>query len=74
MQTRKRSWREAWSNIFIGYAINFSANLILLPLFGFKSLTLEKNLWLGFIYTGISLIRSYCIRRWFNKNDDTEVG
>lgn len=69
-QTRRRSWKEAWSNIFIGYTINFVANIIILPVFGFTSLTVEKNLALGVIYTGISLLRQYCIRRWFNKGDD----
>jgi hypothetical protein len=73
MQTVKRSWWEAWSNIFIGFAINFVANLAILPLFGFNNLTVSKNLWLGVIYTGISLLRQFCIRRWFNKNDDEQV-
>ena len=68
-QTVKRSWKEAWSNIFIGFGINFIANIAILPLFGFTSLTVEKNLILGAIYTGISLLRTFCIRRWFNKND-----
>jgi len=58
-----------WTNIFIGYSINFVANILILPLFGFNTLTVKKNLILGVIYTGISLTRSYCVRRWFNKND-----
>jgi hypothetical protein len=68
-QIVKRSWLESWTNIFIGFAINFIANLVILPLFGFNSLTVEKNLILGVLYTGISLLRSFGIRRWFNKND-----
>lgn len=68
-QSVKRSWKEAWSNIFIGFAINFVANIMILPLFGFTSLTLEKNFVLGIVYTGISLLRTFCIRRWFNKGD-----
>ena len=69
-QSIKRSWLESWSNIFIGFGINYVANLVILPLFGFTTLTAEKNLILGVLYTGISLIRSFCIRRWFNKGDD----
>ena len=72
-QSRRRSWKEAWSNIFIGFGINFVANLIILPLFGFTSLTMGKNFTLGILYTGISLLRTYCIRRWFNKKDDSEL-
>jgi len=70
MQTIKRSWAESWSNIFIGFSINFIANMIILPCFGFKSLTPGKNFILGLIYTIISLLRSFCIRRWYNKKDD----
>ena len=69
MQSIKRSWAESWSNIAIGFAINYLANILILPLFGFKSLTWEKNIILGIIYTGISLLRSFCIRRWFNRKD-----
>ena len=64
-----RSWQESWSNIFIGFGINFIANITILPLFGFKSLTWEKNIFLGIIYTCISLLRSFCIRRWFNRKE-----
>lgn len=67
-QTIKRSWAESWSNIFIGWVINFLANMIIFPLFGFQ-LSISKNLLLGIVYTCISLLRSFCIRRWFNKND-----
>jgi len=68
-QTRYRSWKESWTNIFIGYTINFTANMLILPLFGFTSLTLGKNFLIGVIYTVIALTRTYCIRRWYNRND-----
>jgi hypothetical protein len=57
---------EAWANIAIGFTINYCANLLILPLFGFKSLTPRTNFIIGLIYTGISLVRSYVLRRWFN--------
>ena len=68
-QSIKRSWLESWSNIFIGFGINFIANIVILPLFGFKSLTWRTNIILGIIYTGISLLRSFTIRRFFNRGD-----
>ena len=68
MQTRRMSFIESWTNIFIGYTINFTANALLLPLF-VKDFTVSDNLILGVLYTTISLIRSYCIRRWFNRRD-----
>jgi hypothetical protein len=69
-QTIRRSWVEAWINILIGFGINFTANMVILPLFGFRSLTVENNIYIGIIYTGISLIRTFCIRRIFNRGDD----
>lgn len=36
-----------------------------LPLFGWQ-VTVTQNLALGAIYTGISIARSYAVRRWFN--------
>ena len=65
-QTRLGSFAESWANIAVGFTINFTANWLILPLFGFHSLTLEKNFAIGLLYTLISLARSYCLRRWFN--------
>jgi hypothetical protein len=65
-QTKLGSFIEAWVNVFIGFWINFIANLLILPLFGFTSLTLKTNLYIGLLYTVISVIRSYSVRRWFN--------
>jgi hypothetical protein len=65
-QTKLGSIAEAWANIAVGFGINFIANLCILPLFGFKGLTVRNNFILGIIYTVISLVRSYVLRRWFN--------
>lgn len=64
-QTRLGSLIEAIINVVIGFAINFTANMLIFPLFGFH-ITARDNLLLGLIYTVISVARSYCIRRWFN--------
>lgn len=65
-QTRLGSFVEAWVNVFIGFWINFTANMLILPHFGFTSLTLKTNFVIGMVYTVISVARSYAIRRWFN--------
>lgn len=65
-QTKLGSFIEAWVNVFIGFWINFIANLLILPAFGFTALTLETNLYIGLAYTVVSVVRSYVIRRWFN--------
>ena len=63
-QTRLESFIEAWINVAIGFGINFTANLVILPAFGFTSLTVAQNFAIGIIYTVISVARSYAIRRW----------
>ncbi len=64
-QTRLGSFIEALFNVAIGFAINFVANMAILPLIGFH-ITPGQNLFIGVLYTMISVCRSYVIRRWFN--------
>ena len=64
-QTRLGSLIEAVMNTAIGFGINFCANLIILPLFGFN-VSLAQNFFIGVLYTAISVARSYAVRRWFN--------
>jgi len=64
-QTRLGSLIEAIINVIIGFGINFTANMMIFPLFGFH-ITPGANLALGLIYTVISVVRSYAVRRWFN--------
>ena len=64
-QSRISSFIESVINIIIGFAINFTANALIFPLFGWH-ISATDNLLLGAIYTAISLVRSYAIRRWFN--------
>ena len=64
-QSRLGSLIEACINVLIGFAINFVANLVILPLIGFH-ISLGQNLFIGVLYTVISVARSYAVRRWFN--------
>jgi hypothetical protein len=65
MQTRLGSFIESWMNIAVGFTINYFANLLIFPLFGMH-ISLRNNFLMGCIYTAISVVRSYVIRRWFN--------
>ena len=65
-QSRTHSIVETETNILVGYCINFAANLTVLPLFGYH-LTVRDNIGIGLIYTVISIIRSYVLRRVFNR-------
>lgn len=64
MQSRLESFIEAWVNILIGFSINYTANLIVLPWFGFD-ITPSKAFGIGLVFTIISLVRSYGVRRLF---------
>lgn len=56
---------EAWANIAVGFSINFVANFLILPLIGAYP-SAAQNFWMGWIYTAVSIVRQYTIRRWFN--------
>jgi hypothetical protein len=64
MQLKKHSLFEAVTNIIVGYTINLLANMVIFPLWGW-TISLKQNIEIGVIYTVISLIRSYCLRRAF---------
>ena len=55
---------ESVANLVIGFAINFSANLAILPFFGFN-LTAKDAFGIGLVFTVISLVRSFYLRRMF---------
>jgi len=65
-QTKFHSLLEALFNIIVGFGINLGGNLIILPMFGFK-VSLSQAFGIGLLFTMISIIRSYVIRRWFNQ-------
>ena len=66
MQSRKNSLIESATNILIGYWCAVLAQLIVFPMIGID-IPLDKNLMIGLIFTLISLVRSYVIRRAFNR-------
>ena len=68
MQTKKNSALEAVTNIIIGYLISVTSNWLILPLFGYN-VTLLDSFGIGLAFTFVSLIRSYVLRRIFNKYD-----
>lgn len=66
MQSKRHSVIESVTNIAVGYVINFIANMLILPLVGFN-ITVSQNLFIGVLYTGISIARLYLLRRFFNQ-------
>lgn len=65
-QSRRGSLAEALVNIAVGASINYVVNLLIFPLFGWN-ISARSNVLMVVIYTGISLARSYGLRRFFNR-------
>lgn len=64
-QSRLSSLIEALCSIVIGLAVSMVANALVFPRFGFYPSLLD-NVAITLIYTAISLVRQYTLRRWFN--------
>ena len=65
-QSRRLSMIEAVTNVVVGYALAVITQIILFPLFGLHA-SLGDNLAIGSVFVGVSLIRSFVLRRLFNR-------
>ena len=68
MQTKKQSFIESLTSTTIGIIIGIVLNLTILPIFGYP-VSVVDSLWISVIFTIVSIIRSYIIRRWFNSKE-----
>ena len=66
MQSKKHSALEAVANVAIGYLVSVAANVVVLPLFGY-AVSVADGFAIGLVFTAISLVRSYVLRRAFNR-------
>lgn len=66
MQTRIQSFIESFINVAIGYGVALVSQILVFPLFGIN-IPMERNLLIGAIFTVISIVRSYVVRRVFNR-------
>ncbi len=69
MQNKKRSLLESITNVIVGFGISFISLHFILLIFG-HDVSLRDNFYMGIWFTIISIIRSYTLRRVFNKKDD----
>jgi len=67
-QSRRRSAIEAAANVVIGYLVAVTANYFVLPAFGYM-VTVQNSFTIGLAFTAISMLRSYVLRRLFNRFD-----
>lgn len=66
MQSRRHSALESVANTVIGYGVAIGSQFAIFPLFDIH-IPLSSNLGIGLWFTGISLVRSYVLRRVFNR-------
>lgn len=65
-QSKRASFVESCVNVAIGYGVAILSQLLVFPMFGIH-VPISSNLGIGLWFTAISLIRSYVIRRAFNR-------
>lgn len=65
-QSRRLSLIEATTNVAVGYALAVTTQIVAFPWFGLQ-VSLSDNLAIGAVFVGVSLIRSYTLRRLFER-------
>lgn len=65
MQSRTGSLIEATLNVAVGFLVALAAQLAIYPLFGIR-IEMGSNVAIAALFTAISLVRSYVLRRLFN--------
>ena len=63
-QSRRLSLVEAITNVAVGYVLAVITQIVVFPWFDIHP-SLGENLAIGSLFTGISLLRSYALRRLF---------
>lgn len=63
-QSRIMSLVEAVTSVLVGFAFAVGAQLAVFPWFGVR-LSLGDNLTIGGVFTAVSILRSYGLRRLF---------
>lgn len=63
-QSRLMSLVESLANVLVGYVVAVATQVVVFPLFGL-AVTVTENLLIGLIFTAVSIVRSYALRRGF---------
>ncbi len=64
-QKKRHSFLESILNVAIGFGVALLTQIAVFPLFGMK-VGIADNLAIGGIFTVVSIVRSYYVRRMFN--------
>lgn len=66
MQSKKQSLKEAITNTTVGFGISYLSTFAIFPWLGLRT-SAATNMVITLYFTIISIVRSYALRRWFNK-------
>ena len=65
-QSRVMSLVEAIANVVVGYGVAVLTQILIFPVFGLNT-TLVQNLAMGAVFTVVSIVRSFALRRLFEQ-------
>ena len=65
-QSRSMSLIEATTNVFVGYVMAVAGQVVVFPVVGLDA-TFRQSLQIGALFTGLSLVRGYVLRRLFER-------
>lgn len=68
MQTKRQSLIETLTSVFVGWLIGVILNMLVLPLFNYD-VNLTDGVLISIIFTAVSVVRSYVVRRFFNSKE-----
>jgi len=69
MQLKRHSLLESIINVAVGYGVALASQIVIFPLYGME-VPLSANIQIGIWFTAISIVRSYVLRRAFNRWTD----
>lgn len=65
-QSKAMSLVEAAANVVVGYVLAIATQIVVFPWFGIET-GLTEHLTIGLVFVGVSLARSYLLRRLFER-------
>ena len=66
MQSKLQSLIESLTNVGIGMVVSFFGQIVVSHWYNLP-LNLAQNMQIVLFFTVLSILRSYCIRRWYNR-------
>lgn len=68
-QTKKQSLKETVISTFIGLAVSLITQIVVFPLYNLE-VSFNQNIQITIIFTIVSIVRGYFVRRYFNKKNN----